>query len=166
MPGTPILTNIESNIKSLIESILSKNGYHYDWSSVNEEDLAKAIFPCAMVYLDPEETNLDNEQAGGAHAGTYLNRVNFRIHVVGKLDLETKNPNFEANAVLTKALDDLKKLFGINYSINDYADSFMYVRSERIRKQNGDIFIPCELDTFWVCQYMQLRNSPDLRTCT
>jgi hypothetical protein len=163
-PDIPWLTKIENNIKSIIEAIRSVDGYHFDWEICNQEDLAKVTFPAAMVYLEPEEENLD-ERTGGC-GGSYLNKVTFRIHVVGKLADESSNPNFDMNAVLSKALDDLKKIFGINYHINDNADAFMYRRSVRIRKLNGDIFVPVELDTFWDCTYMQLRNAPDKRTCT
>lgn len=163
-PGTPWLTQIENNVKSIIEAIRMVDGFHFDWEIANQEDLAKCTFPAAMIYLEPDEENLDDRT--GAHSGTYLNKVTFRIHVVGKIEIETSNPNFEANAVLTKALDDLKKVFGINYHINDTADSFMYRRATRIRKQNGDIFIPAELDTIWDCTYFQIRIAPDKRTCT
>ena len=163
MPGTPILTQQETQIKTIIEGLKLSGGYHYTWGTVNIEDLAKCTFPCGMVYLDPEEENLDDPD--GASAQAYTNMAKFRIRVVGTFETEQSNPIFAANATLTKALDDLKKAFGINYSLNDTADYMMYKRSVRISSVVNDIMIPKMMDTFWETRYIQSRTSPDTVAC-
>lgn len=162
-PGTPILTLMENNIATVTSGIRIVDGFHFDWKTVNQEDLAKCTFPCSTIYLDPEEENLDDPD--GASATAYTNSAKFRIHVVGKFEVEQNNPIFAANALLTKALDDLKKVFGINHHLNDTADFMMYKRSVRINKLNGDIMIPKEMDTFWETRYSQSRLLPDTRAC-
>jgi len=161
MAGTPILTHAETNIKSLILGMTVAGDYNFDWSTVNDEDLARwEGFPGAVITLEPDETNLDD--ITGVHAGAYLNEVSFKIRVVGKLNYEEHNPVFAINDILNKCLDDLKKVFGSQpgNSLNGYVDVMQYRRSIRIRKKTGDIFIPTELETFWMVRYMQDRIDP------
>lgn len=153
----PILTQAEENMAILVEGMTIADGYNYDWGTVNQPDLAKCTFPCAVIEMDPEETNLD--EPTGVHAGAYLNEVAIKIRAVGKLDTEHTNPVFENNKTLNKALDDLKKVFGTNYSLNGTVDTIMYRRSLRITKQAGDIFIPSELESHWIVRYTQDRQN-------
>ena len=157
-----ILTKAEDNINILISGITVAGGYNYNWGTVNQNDLAKCTFPAAMAELDPEETNLDTPD--GIHAGAYLNEAGFKIRIVGQIPQETTNPVYEINKVLNKALDDLKQVFGTEpgASLNDNVDLMQYQRSVRIGKMAGDIFIPKELETFWMVKYHQDRTNPRL----
>lgn len=154
----PIITRAELQMKTDIEGLLQDNGYFFDWGTVNQQDIAKVNFPCAMIWLDPDETNLD--EAGGSWAQAYLNEVSFRIRVVGRMDEETSNPVFDNNVNLTKALHDLKKIFGTDYSLGGLVDSIMYLSSVRVFKRNNDIIIPSELETYWKVRYTQDRQTP------
>lgn len=154
----PILTRAELAIKTYIESIRQLNGYYFNWGTVNQLDLAKAVFPCALVYLDPEETNKDEE--GGVSTDSYINEAAFRIIIVGTLPSETSNPLFDNNAMLTKGLHDLKKIFGINYSLGGLVDLMQYKSSARVYRTNNDIIIPSKLDTRWMVTYTQQRTEP------
>lgn len=153
----PILTRIEEAMESLIKTMRYPE-YNYNWYTVNQPDLAKVTFPCATIKLDPQERNLDETNA--AHAGCYYNEDLFIITVTGKLDTETDLPTFEINKIHNKALDDLKKIFGINNSIDDTADVILYRSAIRNIKRNGDIFVPGELITNWIVRYTQDRHNP------
>jgi len=71
MAGTPILTQIETNMQTLIEGMTVAGGYNYNWGTVNQRDYAKCKFPSAVIDLEPEELNMD--EAGGMQADAYLN---------------------------------------------------------------------------------------------
>ena len=157
MAGLPILSQIETALKSIIEA-LAPPDYNYDWGTVNEPDMAHQSFPSALVELEPEETSLDDPN--GAFAGAYYNEAMFRITVRGELSSEENVPNFAINDILNRALDDLKQAFGINYHLNDTANTIMYRRSVRITEQAGDRFIPKRLETFWSVRYAQDRQNP------
>jgi len=161
MPGTPFLTLIEEKMYELIAG-MSIGDYHFDWGTVNQEDYAKAVFPSALIYYEPEES-LD--EPDGAWGQAYFNQVIFRVEVVAKLEEEYENPVFEINKELNKALDDLKKLFGKNWSLDGATDTIMYGGSERKEEALGDIFIPKRLITRWLCRYEQDRTSPDIASC-
>jgi hypothetical protein len=154
----PILTQIETNTAALIAAMTTAGGYNYNWETVNEEDLAKGEFPRACIYLEPEETNIDD--ANGISGNAYTNEAFFRIRVAGRLAEEKSTPMFEINKILNKALDDLKKLFGTNYSLGGVCDWIWYKSSTRLPMKSGDIFIPKELDTFWLVRYTQDRQNP------
>lgn len=159
MPAEPILTQIESNMYTLI-SELSPDDYHFDWQSVNEWDVAKQNFPSALIYLIDEECQDFDRNALGTR--DYYQECTFEIHVIAELTTETDNPVFEINAELNKALDDLKKCFGINWTINGTADTIMYAGSRRERRQTGDIMLPSKLITKWQVVYEQDRKYPSM----
>ena len=154
----PILTQIEIKMKSLVEGMLQSNSYNYNWGTVNERDVANSKFPSAIITLNPDEINLDDDN--GVWAQAYNNKANFLITVQGELTVEEDNPVFAINEILTRALDDLKKLFGTNNSIDGLADKIMYESSTRIEKKNGDIMLPSILETQWGVWYTQDRQFP------
>lgn len=164
MPDTPILTEVESAMKTLIESMTIDSGdYHFDWESVNELDMAKRELDdgrnaACIIELDPEETNLDDPE--GVHAQAYANEVTFKITCWTKFYKETDNPIFSNNAELNKALDDLKKIFGINYTVSGTCDMILYRSSNRVRRLVQDMMIPTKLETYWLVKYTQDRYDP------
>jgi hypothetical protein len=160
-PQTPFLTQIEEKMYELIGAMYF-GPYHFTWGSVNEEDVAKNVFPSALIYLE-DENNLDDKN--GAWGGAYFNEVVYRIEVKAQLDREYSNPVFEINKELNKALDDLKKLFGNNWSLDGATDTIMYIGSKRQQEKLGDILVPSKLITRWLCRYEQSRTSPDELSC-
>lgn len=160
-PTTPILTQIEDKIYDYIRGM--KTGpYHFSWGTVNERDLAKAAFPSALVYVDEEES-LD--EPDGAWGSAYFNEVSFRIEVIARTEVEYENPVFDINRDLNKALDDLKKVFGTNWSLDLTGDIIMYRGSSREEIRNGDIFIPKKLITRWTVRYETSRTDPTEVSC-
>jgi len=157
----PILTKIEIKMYDLIGA-MRQGVYNFNWGSVNELDMAKMEYPSALIYLENEN---NTDEPDGAWGGAYLNEATFRIEVRAQLDKEYSNPVFEINAEFNKALDDLKKLFGNNWSLDGATGTIMYRGSERIEEKSGDILIPARLVTRWRCQYAALRTDPDQESC-
>jgi len=145
MPGTPILTQLEQAIADCITS-MDTGLYHYRWTTVNEPDLAKCEFPCAAIYME-NDTSLDDPN--GPDSGMYMHETIYRIEVVARLESEVANPRWAINAELNKAFDDLLRLFGRNWSLMGYTDTFMYQSSRREYLRTNDIFIPSKLVTYW-----------------
>src|SRR5574344_1919939 len=104
-----LLTQIEYNMKNLIENI-SQGSYYFNWGQSNEIDLCKVNqFPCAHIYLESEDC-LDDPN--GSANNMYFQQVTFRIEVIARHEVEMDNPRFTINQELNKALEDLKRLFG------------------------------------------------------
>jgi len=152
----PILTRIEHAMYDLIGG-MRLGTYNFDWGTVNQPDLAKVTFPSALVVLE-EEINMD--EAGGAWSNGYLNQAIYIITVRAKLNEEKHIPIFEIDAELNKALDDLKKLFGSNYSVDGSCDRIMYRGMRRNLERTGDLFVPKSMETRWNVEYTQGRTTP------
>jgi hypothetical protein len=155
--ATSILNDIESGMATLIAAMTRGGGYNFDWGSVNEIDRAKQTFPSAQITLT-NETNIDED--GGAWGKAYYNYADYDILVVARLETEAASPVYEINKDLNLALDDLKMLFGSNYSVSGKCDTVMYKGMERKIERVGDIFIPKNMTTHWRVRYTQLRTSP------
>jgi len=157
-----ILTTIEAAMKTLIDGMTVVGGYNFDWGDSNQPDEALVdandVFPMALILIE-NETNTD--LTGGVWASAYQNEVTFKIIVKDKLDAVQSVPNFAINDIHNKCLDDLKKLFGVNYNIGNTCGVIMYVGSERIiDEENGDVFRPGHLETEWLVRYAQDRTDP------
>lgn len=155
----PILTDIEEQMASMIAAMRKGDGYHYDWGSVNVSDKSLWTYPAALIYIDSEDNLDDNE---GAWAQSYLQSCLFTIEVQTRLVEEYAQPLFEINKELNYALDDLKRLFGTNYSISGKCDLIMYRGMRRERISIGDMFIPKRMFTQWAVQYTQDRQDPSI----
>lgn len=153
----PILTRIEVGMQEAIEG-MKPSTYNFDWGSVNQPDMAKQDFPSALITIEEEE-NLDEED--GAWAGAYMNATMFLIVVRARLQEEHNIPMYEINKELNLALDDLKKLFGVNYSVAVGAcDMIMYRGMSREIERSGDLFVPKRMLTRWRVTYTQDRTDP------
>ena len=153
-----ILTTIESEMKTLIEGMTTAN-YNYTWGTVNNPDMAHQTFPSAEIMLVRED-NVDN--TGGTWAQAYSNEAEFQIKVIPELSSEEEIPVYAINIEYNKALDDLKKVFGINYNLNGNCLTIMYRSAERINSSAGDVFRPGHLDTRWLIRYNQDRLDPEM----
>lgn len=156
MPGTPILSQIMTSMEEMILGI-TLGLYNFTWD-VNKTDLAKASFPVANIFLD-NEVNLDDPQ--GPDSDMYFEEVNFRIEIYTRLETEMANPRWEIQLELNKALDDLKMVFGRDYTINNTADYIMYRGMVVEWIMNNDIMIPGKMITRWRVTYESDRQNPD-----
>ena len=160
MSGTALLTQIESKMASLIEGIKAEP-YNFVWGKCNERDMAKAMYPSAVIYIE-NETSVDDPD--GVWAQEYANEVTFRIEVRARLDAQYENPVVEIRTLLLRALDDLKLLFGRNYNLDGTCDTIMYRGMTIVEEPSGDIFIPSKLVSVWLVRYEQDRLSPTTQT--
>lgn len=156
-----LLTDIESNMKSLIEGMTIAGGYNFDWGAANIEDEAQVVkFPSPLVFL----TDLRNQDDvdTGAHAQSYRQLSVFQIVVRGQISSESNTPNFAINPFHNDALDDLLKLFGNNYSINSTCDVIFFRSMSRDIQRTGDRFRPTLLITNWDVYFQQDRTDPSI----
>ena len=154
---TPILTKIETAMCSAIAGIRKVDGYYLDWATVNEPDVVKQDFPSAEIILE-SEICLDEQSTAWNMA--YNQEATFNIRVRVTLENEEEVPLYEINKRLNLALDDLKRLFGINYTLTDSCETIMYNGAQRIVGLENDIFRPAYLETKWIVRYTQVRTDP------
>ena len=153
----PILSKIEAAMAEHIEGMSVGDGYYSDWGSVNEPDISKQEFPSAEILVESEAC-LDEKE--GVWSQVYEQEANFLIRVRVALDNEVETPLYEINAELNKALEDLKRLFGRNYTVSDSCETIMYRGMQRLVDKGNDIFRPAYLETRWLVRYTQDRQEP------
>lgn len=159
MSGTSLITQQRTAIANLILSMTTVGGYNFDWKIVNNRNLAlyPQSFPRAEIY-NPAEDCLDT--VAGLGSMDYTNAETWEIRVFGKLTTSSTNPLFDIQDLEDSMLDDLKMLFGINQSISDTCDSFLYKGYKRDIEKSVDQFTPRALKTFWRSVYSQDRKTP------
>ena len=159
-----ILDNIEIEIGCLIKGMRKADYYNYDWSIVNEEDEAFGSFPRAII--DPRDTLADKEVSrdtlSGIGSRDYTNEVIFTILVSGELPAFNNNPAFARRSSFRKALDDLKKLFGVNNQLRGKCDNIMYVASQIEPVRKNDVLGAAQLRAMFKVVYSQDRQDPTL----
>lgn len=159
-----IANNIEIEIERLIKNMRRAEYYNYDWSVINEEDEAIGDFPRAII--DPRDTLADKETSRDALSGisdnAYTNEVLYTILVSGQLPAFDKNPSFAIRSSLRLALDDLKKVFGINNQLQGKCDNILYVSSQIESLRNNDVLGAAQLRTTWRVVYTQDRQDPTI----
>lgn len=152
-----ILTAIEASMAEAISNMNTGDGYYLDWGTVNEPDVAKQLFPSAEIMFVSEEC-LD--ETDSAWSGAYNQEATYNIRVRAELENEEAIPTYKINEILNRALSDLKRLFGIHYTVSDRCEIIMYQGAERIRDNSNDIFRPSYMDTKWLIKYTQVRKDP------
>lgn len=153
--NTPILTQIETKMKELIES-MTPGAYHYKWT-VNGPDRSKVEFPLANIYLESDNTQ---DTIGGSSNQEYTHVSVYRIDVTTKLEQEMSNPQFDINVDLNKCFDDLLKIFGVYPTLQGKADTIMYLSATREFSKTGDIMIPAKMITRWRIEWESSRVEP------
>lgn len=159
--ATPIITTIEIQIKTLIESMSVAGGYLLDWAPINFEDRAledSGYNAFACLYWDGEE-NLDDPE--GLHFQAYYNVDDYIIEVRCPLTSESSNPKFDIRQRLQLALSDLKKVFGTYSSLNGNVAAKTMYRGARILEKGsakGDRFTPVYLEVRISVWYFQDRQ--------
>lgn len=154
---TPILTKIETEMAERIAALRQADGYFLDWGTVNEPDVAKQSFPSAEIMLDYEACIDDTDTAW---SDGYNQEAHYIIRVRGALANEENTPYYEINKVLNMAVEDLKRLFGINYTVSDSCETIYYQGAQRVSDRSNDIFRPAYVETQWLVKYTQTRKDP------
>jgi hypothetical protein len=161
----PITDKIEVAMAALISGMRTTGGYNFSWSLCDEEDISIGEFPRAVINptdsLADKETNMDT--VAGIGSLDYTNEVLFTILVIGELDTTSTNPNFAIRSNLRKALDDLKMLFGVNYTVNDTCDNILYMGSQIEIIKRNDVQRPGQLRAIFKAIYSQDRSHPSIR---
>ena len=150
---------LEREMASAIAGMTQGDGYNFDWGTVNDPDEARQEFPSAEIMLETE-TCLD--EAGGVWSGAYELEAIYVIRVRAILSNETEIPIYQINSELNFALNDLKKLFGTNYSVSGFCDTIMYMGCVRIPDRTNDIFRPSHMDVRFRVSYTQDRQDPGI----
>ena len=159
-----IVDNCEIAMTVMIAAMTVEAGYNFNWSSVeNEEDLSIGPnFPRNII--NPTDGLADNEknndEKDGKSSNDYTNDVLFVLLTAVQLDDPKTNPNFEIRSVCRHALDDLKRLFGSNFTLNNNCDYIMYQSSRIEYIKRNDPQRPAQLRSVWKISYSQDRNEP------
>jgi len=163
-PGTPILTSIESAMATTLSGLTTGGGYHYTWGTANQDD---KVLQDADVVAEIRLSNEDNmDEPDGVDANSYLNSAYFEITVQTTMDDLKAKPIWAINAYHNKAIDDLKRAFGINYHLSDTCNSIMYRSHDREILQNGDLFTPGKITSLWRVDYAQDREDVSVNANT
>lgn len=140
---------------SKIEAMRS-GPYFFTWGTVNEEDRAKQVFPSAEIRLI-EELSMDDPD--GAWSNAYMNEATYEIWIRAALETEASDSYYAINERLNRALSDLKKCFGVNYSLTP-CGLIMYRGMRRENERTADSLVPVRMITTWRVQYTQERLNP------
>lgn len=156
-----VLGDAESQMVSIIDGITTSDGYNFNWGSTNLEDMANvddhSFDAYALIYWDGED---NTDEIDGAHASAYANVAEYRIIVRVPLTEKSNNPELDIRANYHKAVDDLKKVFNAYYDLNGTVLYIQYQSSRIIDVDQGNRFLPSELETRWTVKYYQDRSSP------
>lgn len=152
-----MLNRIEDAMASFIRG-MKRGTYSFTWGTVNEPDQVKQRLPSAEIRLI-DETSLDDPD--GAWSQAYMQECTYEITVRVRLQKESNNPEYEADKDLNLALEDLKKVFGVNYMLgNSTCAQIMYQGMRRLTASTGDIIAPRYMVTTWRVTYTQDRLTP------
>ncbi|MDR2728510.1 MAG: hypothetical protein LBB56_05200 [Chitinispirillales bacterium] len=159
-----LISKMEEEIKELIGGISENGGYSHDWNGRVDIDVFPVddTCPCAKVELTAE-VNIDESEADsaagptGAFAEAYYNALNYKISIKGTLPDRTD---------LLMALDDLKKVFGKNYTLGDSGASAIMYRGFKFVKKDDKDNAHLEdgaliIESNWIVRYYQSRTEPD-----
>lgn len=157
-----ILDSIELQMAALILGMKTAGSYNFNWSMINEEDEAIGSFPRAIIdprdEMADQETNMDT--LSGIGSNDYTNEVMFTILVRGTLPGFNNNPSFAIRSVLRKALDDLKRLFGIHNQLDGYCDNILYQSSRIEPIRTNEVLTAGQLRVRFKVVYSQDRQNP------
>jgi len=153
-----LIAKIEGAVTGFIGALKKDGGYNYDWkAAATDVVLSTGVFPSARVDLI-DEKNIDELEGDsvvgptGAFAGAYYNVLNYKITIGGGKD----NGDAPSRDELFRALDDLKKVFGINYTLgNSGASIIMYRGFELVDGDDG-----LTIESSWLIRYYQSRTNP------
>jgi len=132
-----IISNIYTELETLVSSMTTAGGYNYDWlsTSVNPKDFDfaeavvtsyDAIWPVCLIHYGDEEVVAPTMSTLGVNGQTYTNDISFIFDVF--LGASSENT---ADVEINKAISDLKKLIFNDDCLNGKAFIVLYVRHRR-----------------------------------
>ena len=163
----PIISLIEQEIETFLESLSVADGYRLNWAPVNYEDRALECddYNCfAVVYWNNEE---NHDDVNMVHANAYSNKSSYTIECRVPLIAESNIPKFDGRKLLYSAQEDIKKVFGKYPSLNSiYATNVQYQGSSVVPDTlgTGDRFTPVYLRVDIDVWYFQDRIDPAIIT--
>jgi len=153
-----IRTNIRDAITTAIKGLKKADGYTFDWSTVQQPNTALGGYPRALVYLGGESCN---DTDGGVHQHAYMCNCEVNIEVEVKMTAKTAVPMFAIDSYIDDALDDLKRMFGKNPSLNGVGNLPVLFSSMEVSEfASGDTFVSKKFVSIWSITYSQLRTEP------
>jgi hypothetical protein len=158
----PILTRQQTYLASAIQGLRIVDGYFYDWGLSNLRDEAaklEAGYPNAVIEINRE---VNQDQQGSAHAGAYDNYATCTIRVAQDAAALGEDPRYSLNPEQEKALDDIKRFFGLDPQIGGLSNSVQYKEWRRSFTKNGDVLRPGEMELDFEIWYTQDRQQPSL----
>jgi len=151
--GDSLILKIEKEIEKLIEEIPIPDGSS-GYEVIFDGDLLQHTFPSVKVELTAERNIDESDDEGvagpiGAFAGAYYNTISYNMTIGG----ESTNRDG-----LLNALDDLKKVFGVNYTLgNSGASAIMYRGFKFVKQEESDVLM---IESYWLIRYYQSRTEP------
>jgi hypothetical protein len=158
--ASSILDNIELQMKIAILGMTKVGGYNWDWQVVNQPDEATGPGYPRVNMESPAESNIDGTNTPNAQA--YTNEVVFVLWVKGN-QAWSSNANFTIRSNLRSALDDLKRLFGNNSSVNNSCEEILYRSSQVVALNLNDVQRPSNMRVQFLVRYCQDRLNPLIR---
>ena len=154
------LTEIASCLSTLLQTITVKNGYGYDFGSVNQPDQAKSTEPSALItYTDESAVSEPSAYYGYALA-------NFTIQLTYEMSKTETVPFYAVDALLDTLLRDVKQVLLRSSTPHtlplNFGNVIMYNGFTKETFTRGDIFQPKGLNTRWSVRYQEniLETSP------
>jgi len=152
-----IIVKIEEKIVYLIKNISADWGD--DSIDIDKFPPDRIDLPCAKLELTAEvnidESDDDAIGPTGAFAGAYYNALSYKIIMKGKLSDRKKH---------LEALDDLKKVFGVHYTLEDSgASAIMYRGFKFVKKDKDNEHLEADdlmMESTWIVRYYQSRTEP------
>lgn len=160
-----LLDSFVTRIESLIAGMRTVNGYNSDWNALPTASLANdknfQSFPCGEAIVVSEE---NDDPANFANA--YTNRNIVEIIVKDDLSTVKKDPQRDIRSVYYADLEDLKKLFGVDTTLNDLGvETFHYMNMELVPHADKDYFTPKHMIVRFDMRYNQDRETPSQVAC-
>jgi hypothetical protein len=148
------LSQIATQIKTMLEGMTVDNGYSFDAGSINDLDHA-AIFPALdITYL--EEENLFNH----GDALSYFNYAlaTFKIRVRCRLLSIPSVPLHAIDAEIDTVVSSMKRALGINNGVLalDFEAVISYAGFTKQIETSGEMFSPTTVLTTWKVKYQDV----------
>ena len=160
-----LLGSYVSRIEALIAGMTTAGGYNSTWCALPTASLANdknfQSFPCGQAIVITEDEDPDAE-----FTQTYANQCIVEIMVKDDLSSVKADPQRDIRDVYYNDLEDLKKLFGQDTSLNDLGvNGFYYLGMELVNHEDKDYFTPKHMIVRFTMTYRQDRFTPSQASC-
>ena len=160
-----LLGDFITRIELLISQMRKTNNYNSDWSAlptvglVNDKNFQS--FPCGQAVAI-NESSFDE----GNFANAYSNESLIEIIVRDASVTVESDPVVDIRALFYNDLEDLKKLFGVDTTLNTLGvETFWYESMELVLNESRDYFTPKHMIVRFRMRYFQDRESPSTVAC-